>query len=63
MSKTGVLLLSHCGYAFMEELISDVTARELESFVLSSLPLPGDDHRVGELQEKVRGLRFRKTMH
>jgi predicted ATP-grasp superfamily ATP-dependent carboligase len=52
MSKTGVLLLSHCGYSFIEELISNAAAQGLESFVLSSRPLPGDRHRIKELQEK-----------
>ena len=52
MSKAGVLLLIHCGYSFAEELISNAAARELESFVLSSHSLPGNNHRIVELQEK-----------
>lgn len=52
MNKTGVLLLSHCGYSFMEDLISNVATHSLESFVLSSLPLPANSHRIQELQEK-----------
>jgi predicted ATP-grasp superfamily ATP-dependent carboligase len=51
-SKTGVLLLSHCGYSFIEELIQNATAQGLKSFVLSSRPLPSDRHRIRELQEK-----------
>lgn len=52
MNKTGVLLLSHCGYSFMEDLISNAATHSLESFVLSSLPLPANSHRIQELQEK-----------
>jgi hypothetical protein len=52
MSQTGVLLLSYCGYSFMEELIGNAAACSLESFVLSSLPLPANYRRIGELQEK-----------
>ncbi|MBH8563565.1 ATP-grasp domain-containing protein [Nostoc sp. CENA67] len=52
MNKTGVLLLSHCGYSFMEELISNAAKHSLESFVLSSLPLPANSYRIQELQEK-----------
>ncbi|MBW4565629.1 MAG: ATP-grasp domain-containing protein [Mojavia pulchra JT2-VF2] len=52
MNQTGVLLLSHCGYSFMEELISNVATHSLESFVLSSLPLPANSHRIQELQAK-----------
>ncbi|HEY9602897.1 MAG TPA: ATP-grasp domain-containing protein [Allocoleopsis sp.] len=52
MNQTGVLLLSHCGYSFIEELIDNAATRSLESFVLSSLPLPANHHRIGELQEK-----------
>lgn len=52
MNKKGVLLLSHCGYSFMEDMISNAATRSLESFVLSSLPLPANSHRIQELQEK-----------
>ncbi|MEU2060939.1 ATP-grasp domain-containing protein [Streptomyces sp. NPDC013455] len=36
----GVLLLSHVGFSFMEDLVGAVTARGLETYVLSSLPEP-----------------------
>lgn len=52
MSKTGVLLLIHCGYSFVEELISNAATRKLDSFVLSSRLLPGNDHRLVDLQQK-----------
>jgi predicted ATP-grasp superfamily ATP-dependent carboligase len=61
MSKTGVLFLSHCGYSFMEELISNATARGLQSFVLSSLPLPSDRDRIIVLQAKSTWVSFSQT--
>ena len=36
----GVLLLSHVGFSFMEDLATAVTARGLRVCVLSSLPEP-----------------------
>lgn len=36
----GVLLLSHVGFSFMEDLISTVTSRGVQTYVLSSLPEP-----------------------
>lgn len=36
----GVLLLSHVGFSFMEDLLGTVTARGLKGYVLSSLPEP-----------------------
>lgn len=36
----GVLLLSHVGFSFMEDLIDTVTARGINTYVLSSLPEP-----------------------
>jgi predicted ATP-grasp superfamily ATP-dependent carboligase len=52
MNKKGVLLLSHCGFSFIADLIKNNAEQGLESFVLSSRPLPSDHHRVAELQEK-----------
>ncbi|WCM91201.1 ATP-grasp domain-containing protein [Acidovorax sp. NCPPB 2350] len=40
MLSKGILLLSHCGFFFMEDLIAALTARGLRSYVLSSQPLP-----------------------
>ncbi|MEX2984245.1 acetyl-CoA carboxylase biotin carboxylase subunit family protein [Streptomyces sp. C36] len=39
-NASGVLLLSHVGFSFMEDLVSTVTARGLKVYVLSSLPEP-----------------------
>ncbi|MEU2872572.1 ATP-grasp domain-containing protein [Streptomyces olivoreticuli] len=44
----GVLLLSHVGFSFMEDLVGTVTARGLKVYVLSSLPEP-------QYQESRRG--------
>ncbi|SAL00000.1 argininosuccinate lyase [Caballeronia ptereochthonis] len=52
MTHDGVLLLSHCGYSFMEDLVAALDARGLRSFVLSSSPL--SRHRVKRLDELSR---------
>ncbi len=57
MTRTGVLLLSHCGFSFMEDLIAALEARGLRSFVLSSSPLaPGRAKRLQELSTKADAL-------
>ncbi|NML33060.1 ATP-grasp domain-containing protein [Paraburkholderia sp. G-4-1-8] len=43
MANDGVLLLSHCGFSFLEDLVAALNARGLRSFVLSSSPL--SEHR------------------
>ena len=39
-SGSGVLILSHCGFSFLEDLMAELRRRQLRCFVLSSLPLP-----------------------
>lgn len=39
-NASGVLLLSHVGFSFMEDLLGTITARGLKGYVLSSLPEP-----------------------
>lgn len=57
MTTHGVLLLSHCGYSFLEDLIAALDARGLRTFVLSSLPLAEHcPQRLDELQRKVTRL-------
>ena len=57
MTTHGVLLLSHCGYSFLEDLIAALNARGLRTFVLSSLPLAEHcPQRLDELQRKVTRL-------
>jgi predicted ATP-grasp superfamily ATP-dependent carboligase len=53
-ANSGVLLLSHCGFSFLEDLIAVLEARNVRSYVLSSLPL--EQHRperLAGLQQKV----------
>ncbi|HLB43199.1 MAG TPA: ATP-grasp domain-containing protein [Gammaproteobacteria bacterium] len=47
--KVGILLLSHCGYSFMEELSGVVRQLGWESYVLSSCPLVEPDKRIKQL--------------
>lgn len=39
-NRPGVLILSHCGFSFLEDLKQELHRRKLRCFVLSSLPLP-----------------------
>lgn len=48
MSSNGVLILSHCGFSFAEDLIAAIRARGLQPFVLSSQPL--QEHGEKRLQ-------------
>ena len=57
MTTHGVLLLSHCGYSFLEDLIAVLEARGLRTFVLSSLPLAEHrPQRLADLQQKASRL-------
>ncbi|MFC8511255.1 acetyl-CoA carboxylase biotin carboxylase subunit family protein [Streptomyces sp. NPDC057411] len=46
----GILLLSHVGYSFVEDLASALGARGLRTFVLSSRPEPAHTGRLDELR-------------
>ena len=48
MTFDGVLILSHCGFSFAEDLIAAIRARDLQPFVLSSKPLA--EHSENRLQ-------------
>jgi ATP-grasp domain len=48
MTFDGVLILSHCGFSFAEDLIAAIRARDLQPFVLSSKPLA--EHGENRLQ-------------
>ncbi|MFF7373600.1 ATP-grasp domain-containing protein [Streptomyces tricolor] len=54
----GVLLLSHVGFSFMEDLVAAVTARGLKTYVLSSLPEPAHQgsrpQALADLADDVR---------
>ncbi|WP_447794606.1 MULTISPECIES: ATP-grasp domain-containing protein [Pseudomonas] len=39
-NQPGVLILSHCGFSFLEDLKEELRRRQLRCFVLTSLPLP-----------------------
>ncbi|WP_265286577.1 ATP-grasp domain-containing protein [Verminephrobacter eiseniae] len=49
MATHGILLLSHCGFSFLEDLIVALESRSLRSYVLSSLPLA--QHRPQRLAD------------
>ncbi|MER5746038.1 ATP-grasp domain-containing protein [Streptomyces sp. NPDC002225] len=46
----GILLLSHVGFSFVEDLVEALRARGLKSFVLSSRPEPAHPGRLDELR-------------
>lgn len=51
-NTSGVLILSHCGYSFLEDLKAELDRRQLKCFVLSSLPLP---EHVPQRLDHLRG--------
>ncbi|EPM49414.1 biotin carboxylase [Pseudomonas syringae pv. actinidiae ICMP 19071] len=51
-NRPGVLILSHCGFSFLEDLKEDLHHRQLRCFVLTSLPLP--EHVPARL-EQIQG--------
>ena len=52
--RNGVLLLSHCGFSFMEDLLESVKARGFRGIVLSSRPLPEvEATRLVELEQQA----------
>ncbi|WP_231508858.1 ATP-grasp domain-containing protein [Pseudomonas viridiflava] len=51
-NRPGVLILSHCGFSFLEDLKENLHRRQLRCFVLTSLPLP--EHVPARL-EQIQG--------
>ncbi|NWC08148.1 ATP-grasp domain-containing protein [Pseudomonas agarici] len=51
-NRAGVLILSHCGFSFLEDLKEELHRRQLRCFVLTSLPLP--EHVPARL-EQIQG--------
>lgn len=51
-NRPGVLILSHCGFSFLEDLKEELHRRQLRCFVLTSLPLP--EHLPARL-EQIQG--------
>ncbi|MFD6889462.1 acetyl-CoA carboxylase biotin carboxylase subunit family protein [Streptomyces sp. NPDC059957] len=46
----GILLLSHVGFSFVEDLVETLGARRLKTFVLSSRPEPAHEGRLDALR-------------
>lgn len=54
----GVLVLSHCGFSFLEDIIQELESRALKCFVLSSLPLPEHlPQRLDHIRNRVHTLK------
>jgi hypothetical protein len=53
----GVLLLSHVGFSFMEDLVGTVAARGVKTYVLSSLPERQQESRPAALAELADDVR------
>ena len=51
MKKDGVLILSHCGYSFVDQIVPLVRDENLSAYVLSSHPDFGHEHRVQALKD------------
>ncbi|MEV0219949.1 ATP-grasp domain-containing protein [Streptomyces sp. NPDC050704] len=49
----GILLLSHVGFSFMEDLLEALDTKGLKSFVLTSLPEAAHGGRPDELRQKA----------
>ncbi len=64
MKKTqknqGILILSHQGFSFLEDLFAIAKRLGLESYVLSSLPAPTARHRVGHIRSHTQWSRIRR---
>jgi biotin carboxylase len=57
METDGVLILSHCGFSFAEDLIAAVRERGLQPWILSSKPLPEHgEQRLQVLRSKASTL-------
>ena len=41
----GVLVLSHCGYSFLEGIVKILKEKKLKIFILSSLPIENFNER------------------
>jgi biotin carboxylase len=48
---SGILLLSHCGFSFIESLAASVRARGLRVLILTSRPADDTPNRVSQLRE------------
>lgn len=51
MKKNGVLILSHCGYSFVDQIASLIRKEGLCVYILSSLPDTGHEFRIQALHQ------------
>jgi hypothetical protein len=51
MKKNGVLILSHCGYSFVDQIAPLVANENLQVYILSSHPDNGHEHRIETLEK------------
>ncbi|RBJ70084.1 biotin carboxylase, partial [Pseudomonas sp. MWU12-2534b] len=56
MLADGVLILSHCGYSFVEDLVAAIGQRQLHAYVLTSRPLPEHAGRLDALRALAAGV-------
>ncbi|MEQ5840644.1 ATP-grasp domain-containing protein [Paraburkholderia acidicola] len=56
MLADGILILSHCGYSFVEDLVAAISQRQLHAYVLTSQPLPEQIGRLDALRALAAGV-------
>jgi len=56
----GILILSHQGFSFLEDLFAIAEKLGLESYVLSSLPALTSRHRIGHIRSHTQWSRIRR---
>jgi predicted ATP-grasp superfamily ATP-dependent carboligase len=59
----GILLLSHCGFSFMEDLMQAVRQRGLECYILSSMPESRHSDRLSVLEEQAEWMHAATKHH
>jgi hypothetical protein len=50
MKKNGVLILSHCGYSFVDQIVPLAANEDLQVYICSSRPDNGHEHRIDTLK-------------
>ncbi len=56
----GILILSHQGFSFLEDLFAVAKRLGIETYVLSSLPAPTARHRAGHIRRHTQWSRIRQ---
>ena len=54
MKQKGIMILSHCGFSFVEDLCSNLKAIGLAAYVLTSKPLKEEQARIEILSEHAK---------